>query len=176
VLGRNLPPYAPPTCMAVAVPTPDPHPGGHAVNNEPVPGSQLHVRGVGVHGWDGTAEGKGDFEDEDALTRLFSSFGTCVQSTVRHRIDATAEKNTSWAIVTMGSKVAADLAVAADMIMAGTEPLVVNLFSPATAATSTVRPKKCSPNTYLDAHRMATRAPISGRMVHAGHDGTNPAG
>ena len=33
-------------------------------------GHQIHVRGIGVDGWDGTHEGKGDYENEAALQEI----------------------------------------------------------------------------------------------------------
>ena len=43
------------------------------------PGTQIHVRLIGSEGWDGTPEGKGEFENEPALRQLFSPFGTFMQ-------------------------------------------------------------------------------------------------
>ena len=48
-----------------------------------------------MHGWDGTADGEGEFESEEALGRLFGVYGTFLQATVRHRIDAVDGANTS---------------------------------------------------------------------------------
>jgi hypothetical protein len=53
---------------------------------ESVPGSQLHIRGVGVDGWDGTNDGVGTYESVAALGKLLSVFGEVVHTTVRHRI------------------------------------------------------------------------------------------
>ena len=102
---------------------------------EVAPGFQLHVRGCGVHGWDGTTEGKGTYEDERVLAALFSQFGTCHSCTVRHRIEDTADgegENTSWALVTMGDKESVDAALAAASsatgLLAGTTRLGVTAF------------------------------------------------
>ena len=81
-----------------------------------VPSCILHVRGVG-----------GKFETEEALTEVFQTFGTVVQATVRHRMDAEGN-NTSWALVTMSHHKGADRALkrgASEL----PEPLTVNLFS-----------------------------------------------
>jgi hypothetical protein len=37
--------------------------------------TQLHVRGIGVKGWNGTSEGRGQYENENGLKKLFSRFG-----------------------------------------------------------------------------------------------------
>ena len=55
---------------------------------------QIHVRGIGVDGWDGTDDGVGTFETEAALDTIFSKFGTVLFSKIRHRIADGA--NTSW--------------------------------------------------------------------------------
>ena len=86
-------------------------------------GCQLHVRGVG-----------GEFEDEDALTKVFTTYGEVVQATVRHRIDSASGANTSWALVTMGSVAAVEFALR----MAGSlpRPLTVTRFSKSQAQAS----------------------------------------
>lgn len=109
---------------------------------EIVPGSQLHVRGIGVHGWDGTPEGVGAFESEPALRTVFARFGHMVQATVRHRIDEVSGANTSWALVTMLDKASAERAVEAAVVggpgvYAGTQRLVVTRFSKSVADSST---------------------------------------
>eukprot|EP01045_Picozoa_sp_COSAG04_P025680 COSAG04_NODE_3415_length_2831_cov_8.177892_3_plen_100_part_01 len=81
---------APPTAPAAASP-----PSPTAATEH-----QIHVRGIGVDGWDGTEEGTGSYENEEALEEIFSAFGSFVQATIRHRI--ADGKNTSWALVTMG--------------------------------------------------------------------------
>ena len=35
----------------------------------------LHVSGIGAHGWDGTEEGSGEYESEEALEKIFSLYG-----------------------------------------------------------------------------------------------------
>ena len=50
-------------------------------------GCQVHVQGIGVHGWDGTAEGCGEFEDEVALKQLLRGYGVVVAAAIRHRVD-----------------------------------------------------------------------------------------
>jgi hypothetical protein len=100
-------------------------------------GTQIHARGVGVHGWDGTPDGEGEFESEDALGKIFSAFGVFVQATVRHRIDAGTGENTSWALVTMGDTAAADRALGAPVVMAGSHPLMLTAFSRKQANAST---------------------------------------
>ena len=56
-------------------------------NKTAADGSQIHVRGIGVHGWDGTEDGRGDFESAAALKKLMSSYGTVIAATIRHRVD-----------------------------------------------------------------------------------------
>eukprot|EP01047_Picozoa_sp_COSAG01_P006547 COSAG01_NODE_238_length_20679_cov_140.041399_9_plen_297_part_00 len=65
---------------------------------EALAGTVLHVRRVGVHGWDGTPEGTGTYEDEQTLVSLFSQFGDCVSAVVRHRVATSSQGhiNTSW--------------------------------------------------------------------------------
>ena len=50
-------------------------------------GSQLMVRKIGVHGWDGTEAGYGEFESQERLADLFAPFGTIVRIHVRHRVE-----------------------------------------------------------------------------------------
>jgi hypothetical protein len=122
--------------------------------------SQIHVRGIGAHGWDGTDDGEGEYESEDALAQLFGRFGEVVQVTIRHRIqdpNSPVEKlrgpraNTSWALVTMADKLSADQAVAAseaeEGLMAGTGRLKVTHFSKDVAKTSTGKMGSLSPRT-----------------------------
>eukprot|EP01047_Picozoa_sp_COSAG01_P023597 COSAG01_NODE_1432_length_10321_cov_11.797789_8_plen_234_part_01 len=77
---------------------------------ETKPGSQLHVRGVGVNGWDGSEQGVGIDENEGALQKIFSSFGSVLNVAIHHRIqrepvplapEGTPYKlqNTSWALI-----------------------------------------------------------------------------
>ena len=89
-------------------------------------GTQLHVRGIGFHGWDGTDEGRGDYESEAALSEVFSAYGKFHRAEIHHRIER--GKNTSWALVTMSDKDSADriLAAAATApIMAGSSSVLV---------------------------------------------------
>ena len=76
-------------------------PGGH----------QIHVRNIGWDGRDGTKDGIGDSESERALREIFQPFGEFWHATVRHRIEK--GKNTSWALVTMGTALAVDRVLAA---------------------------------------------------------------
>jgi Ca2+-binding EF-hand superfamily protein len=104
--------------------------GGVAEQAEPAPGTQIHVRGLGVDGWDGTPEGTGTYETEAALRSILQPFGTLLQATIRHRIEgpsgkwdpkvtpaaewpAAGSKNSSWALVTMGSAESVDAALVA---------------------------------------------------------------
>lgn len=95
---------------------------------------QLHVRGIGVDGWDGAEESIGTYETEDALEQIFSAFGRVLFSKIRHRV--VNGENTSWALVTMGSEAAVIQALAADEVLAGSHPLVVTRFDPEQAAAS----------------------------------------
>lgn len=63
-------------------------------------GCILHVRGVG-----------GELEDSKKLTKIFATFGNVVHVAVRPRIDQQTGANTSWALVTMETKLAADRAL-----------------------------------------------------------------
>ena len=96
---------------------------------------QIHVRGIGIDGWDGTEGGVGRYENEAALQEIFGAFGTFVQATIRHRIED--GQNTSWALVTMGDAESVDRALAAPSVMAGTGKLVLNRYSKKQAAAST---------------------------------------
>ena len=116
---------APPTAPAAASP-----PSPTAATEH-----QIHVRGIGVDGWDATEEGTGSYENEEALEEIFSVFGSFVQATIRHRI--ADGKNTSWALVTMGDAESVDRALSAPSVMAGTNKLVLNRFSSKQAAAST---------------------------------------
>ena len=77
---------------------------------------QIHVRGIGVHGWDGTPEGRGTYENEAALRDIFERFGVFLGATIRHRIED--GKNTSWALVTMGDEHSVERALTAPTVMA----------------------------------------------------------
>ncbi len=104
------------------------------MSEETVEMHQLHVRGIGVDGWDGDEESIGTYETEEALERIFSAFGRVLFSKIRHRV--VDGENTSWALVTMGSEEAVEQALAADEVLAGSQPLVVTRFDPAQAAAS----------------------------------------
>ena len=67
---------------------------------------QIHVRGIGVEGWDGTEDGVGTYENEDALGQIFAAFGGFVHASIRHRI--ADGQNTSWALVTMADAESVD--------------------------------------------------------------------
>ena len=100
--------------------------------------NRLHVRGIGVHGWDGTEEGKGDYESEAALRKIFERFGYFQNAMVRHRVQD--GKNTSWALVTMADEAAVERALAAHAkqpVMAGRQELVLTRFSKAQGESST---------------------------------------
>ena len=102
------------------------------------PSSILHVRGIGVDGWDGTPDGKGDYESEAALKALFRPFGDCQQATIRHRI--TDGANTSWALVTLSDASTVDRILkshAEAPLFAGKTKLVLTRFSPTQAKQST---------------------------------------
>ena len=108
------------------------------------PGSQIHVRGIGKHGWNGNAEGRGEYESEPKLRELFAFAGAVVAVYVRHRIDMETGENTSWALITFASKAMAEKALekaegldGGDGIMAGTVRLQVTRFSSKQAARST---------------------------------------
>ena len=120
-----------------------------AVENAKVWGLQLHVRGIGILGWDGTPDSRGYYESEKALMLLFGQYGVCTQATVRHRIDNETRQNTSWALVTMADEESASQALAAAQtqnIVApegcsgdvhGLVPLSVSRFDPNRAKKST---------------------------------------
>ena len=94
----------------------------------------MHVRGIGVDGWDGTQHGLGTYESEEALREIFSEFGRFEQATIRHRI--IDGENTSWALVTMGDVEGVEKALAAPSVMAGTSQLVLTRFDKKTAESS----------------------------------------
>ena len=83
--------------------------------------TQIHVRGIGVHGWDGSEDGLGTYEHEDEIRKVFAVFGHVLKVMVRHRVKDGA--NTSWCLVTMASSEAADAALAAPEVLAGDESL-----------------------------------------------------
>ena len=102
----------------------------------------IHVRGIGMDGWDGTPEGRGTYENEDALEKIFSVFGVFLQATIRHRI--VDGENTSWALVEMETAEAVDAALAAKEVKAGSQPLFLNRFSKKQADSSTGAMKSVS--------------------------------
>jgi hypothetical protein len=97
---------------------------------------QIHVRKIGVEGWDGTPEGKGKYENEDSLEQIFSQFGCFVQATVRHRVKDGA--NSSWALVAMADResVARALAATEEDLRLGATVLQLSRFDPDCALTS----------------------------------------
>jgi hypothetical protein len=93
--------------------------------------NELHVRGIGCDGWDGTDEGVGEFESEGALRRIFLPFGELQQAAIRHRI--ADGKNTSWALCTMENEEVVEKileAHAMSPIMAGEHPLTLSRVDP----------------------------------------------
>jgi hypothetical protein len=72
---------------------------GH-VQEEELSGCTLHVRGVG-----------GTLEQEGQLEAIFARFGRVVQTTTRHRVDPKSGVNTSWALVTLATRAAAQAAM-----------------------------------------------------------------
>ena len=54
--------------------------------------THIHVRNIGVHGWDGGADSEGTYESEDKLREIFSVFGPFVQATVRTLPPASAQR------------------------------------------------------------------------------------
>ena len=106
---------------------------------------QVHVRGIGVDGWDGTEVGTGAYESEEALRTIFSKYGKMKTATIRHRIQD--GENTSWALVGIEGAEAADaiLAEPAGAIMAGSNPRVQTQH--AAAAANPPMPRRRSQNT-----------------------------
>jgi hypothetical protein len=107
-------------------------------------GSQLHVRGVGVNGWDGSEQGVGIDENEGALQKIFSSFGSVLNVAIHHRIQMKPVplapegtpyqlQNTSWALITMQDSASVDRALSqaeqAGVIDSAGNRLVVTRFS-----------------------------------------------
>jgi calcium-binding protein CML len=125
-------------------------------NDEVPPGTQIHVRGIGVDGWDSTPEGKGSHESESALKAIFEQYGKFLQATIRHRIEGPSgkwdpkttpaadwpregSKNSSWALVTMETTSAVDAALEAselEGVYAGAQLLKLTRFSKDVASTS----------------------------------------
>ena len=103
-------------------------------------GCQVHVRGIGADGWDGTPDGVGHYENFGALAKIFSPFGDFEQATVRHCIEGTV--NTSWALVTMANPQSVDAILKAHEeapIYAGSSRLVLNRFDKKAAKNNTGR-------------------------------------
>ena len=96
---------------------------------------QLHVRHIGVQGWDGTEDGVGTYENEEALRALFSPFGEVVTAVIRHRVDKIAQENTSYALVTMGDEASCERVLAAG-VTAGATSLLITKFDQQTASSS----------------------------------------
>jgi hypothetical protein len=88
----------------------------------------LHVGGIGLQGWNRTPEGEGEYENGLKLGEVFNQFGPFEQAVVRHRYDEHTKMNTSWAVVTMGTKAAAMAALSAPEVLAGRFPLAVTKF------------------------------------------------
>lgn len=133
LLPAGLRANRPSALSPILVPPPEPEPELTTPSS-----AMLHVRGIGADGWDGTPDGKGDYENEAALKMLFQPFGDFRQATIRHRI--TDGQNTSWALVTMGNAAAVDSILqshAEAPIFAGNTKLVLNRFSQTQAKLST---------------------------------------
>ena len=99
---------------------------------------QIHVRGIGVDGWDGTPDGIGRYETGGALREIFSEFGNYQNSMIRHRIENGV--NSSWALVRMGDAASVDEVLEAHAVTpmcAGSNPLVLTRYSNEQAAEST---------------------------------------
>ena len=121
------------------------HPASNVVHPLPPPepeedltGCQVHARGIGVDGWDGTPDGVGQYENLGAMNRIFSPFGEFKQATIRHRIEG--DQNTSWALVTMANPQSVDSILRAHEeapIYAGSSRLVLTRFDRKTAKNST---------------------------------------
>jgi hypothetical protein len=67
---------------------------------------------------------------------VFGQFGKFVHATVRHREDPETGRNTSWALVTMGSVGAAELALEATPIQVGEHTITITRYDVAQAAQS----------------------------------------
>ena len=109
------------------------------------PDTQIHVRGIGVEGWDGTEDGVGREESAAALARIFGEYGEFISAAVRHRVDMAAGANTSWALVRMTDSESVDRVLAAppvvttkhrDVVVSSTE-LNCSRFSKTAADQST---------------------------------------
>jgi hypothetical protein len=102
---------------------------------------RVHVRGIGVDGWDGTADGVGAYENERSLQDIFGLFGEVKAVTIRHRIDEEAKQNTSWALVELDTLEAVEQVLVAVQppraLLAGSNVLKVTKFDKEIAKTST---------------------------------------
>jgi chloride channel 7 len=104
---------------------------------------QVHVRRVGLEGWDGQPESCGTYEDVGKLRQIFSAYGECVSAVVRHRVEGEGASlsNTSWAVVTMKDAQSVERAMEAAKrgggVCAGGTTLELNRFSGRQAAAST---------------------------------------
>ncbi len=102
---------------------------------------RIHVRGIGVDGWDGTEEGVGTYENEASLKEIFGLFGTVKAVVLRHRIDKNVNANTSWALVELDTSEAVDAVMAAvappRALLAGSNVMKVTKFSKKIADEST---------------------------------------
>ena len=88
---------------------------------------QIHVRKIGMEGWDGKEDSPGRYENEASIKEIFAPFGDCLQATIRHRIQD--GQNTSWALVTMGDKAAVERALRSQPLFAGETELTLTRFS-----------------------------------------------
>ncbi len=81
-------------------------------------GNQIQVSRIGVYGWDGSADGVGDYENEEAIRTVFERFGgRVIKATIRHRVQTA--NNISHAIVTMADAADVDRIMASQPIFAG---------------------------------------------------------
>ena len=98
-------------------------------------GLTLHVRGIG-----GPTAEPGVYESAQALRAIFEEFGSFSDAMVRHRVDETTGRNTSWALVTMGDVESAQRALevseAGGVLRPDGVALRVTAYSPKTAAES----------------------------------------
>ena len=136
--------------------------------------THIHVRNIGVHGWDGSADSEGTYESEDKLREIFSVFGPFVQATVRHRV--VDGKNTSWALVTMGDADSVDRALASQP-MAGDTALQLSRFSAKIASTSTGAMKRAvqyDKSSSSDKERLRKFQKNKGRLRAAARAGDEP--
>eukprot|EP01047_Picozoa_sp_COSAG01_P031917 COSAG01_NODE_2286_length_7990_cov_5.551895_6_plen_528_part_00 len=98
----------------------------------------LLVRGIGVDGWDGTATGRGTYENERAIIGIFNRFGHVMRVDIKHQVETTG--NLSCALVTMGraaSVLKIVRAAESEGIMAGSTRLEVSRFEPDEHTTNT---------------------------------------